>query len=113
MFGFMALDKDTTTVKGFSFYAHGETPGLGGEVDNSAWKGQWPGKKIFDENFSPAITVIKGKVDKNSSNALHQIDGLSGATLTSVGVHNLIRYWIGADGFAKFLENVRNGGVQL
>ena len=38
MYGFIALDKDLKTIKGFTFYEHGETPGLGGEVDNPKWK---------------------------------------------------------------------------
>jgi len=113
MYGFLALEKDTTTVKGFAFYSHGETPGLGGEVDNPNWKSLWKGKRVFSDSWEPAITILKGKVDVNSAHAVNQIDGLSGATLTSRGVHNLLRYWIGSDGFAKFLDNVRSGGVQI
>ncbi len=113
MYGFMALDKDTTTVKGFSFYSHGETPGLGGEVDNSSWKKLWQGKKLYDDNWVSSLNVIKGVVDKSNEKAVYQVDGLSGATLTSNGVSNIISYWSSHDGFAKFLEKVRSGGVQL
>ena len=47
MYGFMALDRDLKTVRGFTFYEHGETPGLGGEVDNPRWKATWEGKACF------------------------------------------------------------------
>src|SRR5690606_29338707 len=48
--GFLALESDLTTVQGLGFYQHAETPGLGGEVDNPRWRGQWPGKQVYDEN---------------------------------------------------------------
>jgi Na+-transporting NADH:ubiquinone oxidoreductase subunit C len=110
MYGFLALKPDANTVVGMGFYEHGETPGLGGEVDNPRWKGQWPGKQIFSGN-KIAFDVVKGSVDKSRPEAIHQVDGLSGATLTSVGVEYLIHYWLGDDAFGPYLANVRNGGV--
>ncbi|WPU66155.1 Na(+)-translocating NADH-quinone reductase subunit C [Peredibacter starrii] len=112
MKGFLSLDKDTTTVRGFNFYSHAETPGLGGEVDNPKWISQWPGKKVFSDNFEAAVDVVKGNVDPNSPGAEHKIDGLSGATLTSVGVENTFTFWLSDKGYAKFLTNVRNGEIQ-
>jgi len=113
MYGFVSLAADLTTVKGFSFYEHGETPGLGGEIDNPAWKSLWPGKKIYDEKEQTRIEVIKGTVDQSSSNAVYQVDGLSGATLTSRGVSNLFKYWMGEDGYKPFIEALKKGGVTL
>ena len=84
MYGFLALDKDTRTVRGITFYDHGETPGLGGEVDNPKWKAQWNGRVAYDENWNPKITVIKGQAGPPDANP-HEVDGLSGATLTSRG----------------------------
>ena len=112
MKGFLSLDKDALTVRGFNFYSHAETPGLGGEVDNPKWIAQWPGKKVYSEEMKPAIDVIKGNVDPSMVNAENKIDGLSGATLTSVGVENTFRYWLSEGGYAKFLTNVRNGVIQ-
>lgn len=112
MKGFLALDKDAVTVKGFNYYAHAETPGLGGEVDNPQWIAQWPGKKVYTEDMKPSIRVVKGVVDDNDPNAAYKIDGLSGATLTSVGVQNTFQFWLSQNGYAKFLENVRNGEIQ-
>jgi len=112
LYGFMALGTDTTTVKGLGFYEHGETPGLGGEVDNPNWKALWPGKQALDSNFKPAIRLIKGMVDKSSAKAKHQIDGLSGATITANGVTGLVQYWLGEDAFGPFLAKFRNGGMR-
>lgn len=103
MWGFIALSNDVNTIKGIGFYEHGETPGLGGEIDNPNWKALWPGKKIYEDN-KPAIDVVKGQAPAGSE---HQIDGLSGATLTSVGVENLVNYWFGDSGFHKFLNKFR------
>jgi len=111
MYGFLSLDKDFSTVKGFAFYEHGETPGLGGEIDNPNWKKQWPGKKIYDESDNVRIQVLKGTVDRNSPNAVYQADGLAGATLTARGVGNLLKYWMGEDGYKPFLENLKAKGV--
>ncbi len=107
LWGFIALDGDLNTVAGLGFYEHGETPGLGGEVDNPKWKAQWPGKKLTDATGDLLIEVTKGgQADPNS---LYQVDGLSGATLTTNGVENLVKYWMGDNGFRPFLENLKAG----
>lgn len=109
LYGFVALDNDFNSVAGIGFYEHAETPGLGGEIDNPLWKAKWIGKKIYDTEGAAALTVIKGEVDTSRSGSEHQIDGLSGATLTSRGVHNLIQFWLGEQGFAAFLANLKEG----
>ncbi|MES2818460.1 MAG: Na(+)-translocating NADH-quinone reductase subunit C [Pseudomonadota bacterium] len=109
LYGFIAIKGDLNTVAGFGFYQHGETPGLGGEVDNPKWKGLWIGKTLFDEQGALAVEIIKGSVDPQSSKAQHQVDGLAGATLTSKGVHNLLHFWLGQDGFGAFLAHLNKG----
>ncbi len=112
LYGFLALEGDLNTVVGLGFYSHAETPGLGGEVDNPAWKALWPGKKVYEEGtMEPVLQLIKGNVNPSSPDAEHQIDGLSGATLTSNGVSNLVKFWLGENGYAPFLANLRAGGV--
>ncbi len=111
MYAFLALDGDGNTVQGYTFYDHGETPGLGGEVDNPLWQKQWVGKKIFDQNFKLAVDILKGKVNRSKPQAIHQADGLSGATLTTVGIKDLMHYWLGDHGFGKFLSNIRKRGI--
>lgn len=107
MYGFMALAGDLLTINGFAFYEHGETPGLGGEVDNPLWKAQWVGKKAFDQNGARRITVLKGKVNRLSPDVAYQVDGLSGATITARGVDGMLRYWLGENGFGPLLERLR------
>lgn len=112
LYGFLALEGDLNTVIGLGFYSHAETPGLGGEVDNPSWKALWPGKAVYAAGTSePALGLIKGSVDPASADAKHQIDGLSGATLTSNGVTNLIHFWMGKEGYAPFLANLKAGEV--
>lgn len=106
LYGFLAVEADTSTVVGLTYYEHKETPGLGGEVENPRWKRLWPGRKVFDETWEPALTVIKGNAGPASQDP-YRVDGLSGATITSRGVTNMIDFWMGADGFGPYLESVR------
>ncbi|MHC4956050.1 MAG: Na(+)-translocating NADH-quinone reductase subunit C [Planctomycetota bacterium] len=110
MYGFLSLDKDGETVRGVTFYEHGETAGLGGEVSNPLWNAKWVGKKIYGDANKVAFAVIKGQVVDGSADAIHHVDGLSGSTLTSDGVTNLMHYWLGEQGFGPFLERIRKGG---
>jgi Na+-transporting NADH:ubiquinone oxidoreductase subunit C len=107
MYGFVALDKDTTTIKGLTFYQHGETPGLGGEIDNPTWKAKWPGKKVFNDEWEMTVNVAKGM----SRDETYQVDGLSGATLTARGVTYLLQFWLDDEAFGPYLDNFREDGV--
>jgi Na+-transporting NADH:ubiquinone oxidoreductase subunit C len=102
IYGFIALEGDANTVKGLAFYELKETPGLGAEVRNPRWTALWPGKKIYNEQGDVGIRVVRGQGSGD-----YQIDGLSGATLTSKGVDNLIRYWMGEDGYGPLLADIR------
>ncbi len=105
LWGFVAVAEDTNTVNGLGFYAHAETPGLGGEVDNPNWKAIWKGKKIYKDG-KVALEVIKGSVNKQSPGAEYQVDGLSGATITARGVSYLVQYWLGEEGYKKYLSKM-------
>lgn len=106
LYGYLALDADTRTIRGLAFYEHGETPGLGGEVDNPNWKALWPGRIAFDDAWTPEIEVIKGRAG-SVAEAPHKVDGLSGATITSNGVTKLLQFWLGDEGFGPYLEKFR------
>ncbi|MEZ5491815.1 MAG: Na(+)-translocating NADH-quinone reductase subunit C [Gammaproteobacteria bacterium] len=103
LYGFLALEGDANTVQGIGFYELKETPGLGAEVTNPNWRGQWQGKKIFGTQGEVALRVVRG-----SGSGESQISGLAGATLTSRGVEDLIQFWMGENGFGPFLETLRN-----
>ena len=104
LYGYISLASDLNTINGIEFYEHKETPGLGGEVDNPNWKNIWVGKEIY-QSGDVKLQVIKGAVDKNMNDAKYMVDGLSGATLTSRGVSNMIEYWFSDSGYLKLLEN--------
>ena len=108
LYGFLALEADFETVAGIGFYEHTETPGLGGEVDNPRWKASWVGKQAYNQG-ELAITVLKGKADMNRAGSESQIDGLAGATLTTRGVDNLVRYWLGDEGFRPLINSLKSG----
>ena len=110
LWGFVALDADLTTIRGVGYYEHAETPGLGGEVDNPRWKQKWIGKKAFDGD-QVKIEVTGGAVKKDPQNAIYQVDGLSGATFTSNGVTNMLKFWLGKNGFGPFLQELRENQV--
>jgi Na+-transporting NADH:ubiquinone oxidoreductase subunit C len=107
LYGFLALEADLNTVSGITFYQHGETPGLGGEIENKRWQASWHGKETYGEEGDVAISVVKGTAAESGDAAKHEIDGLSGATITSRGVTDLIRYWLGPSGFEPYLRNLR------
>ncbi|MCP3129920.1 Na(+)-translocating NADH-quinone reductase subunit C [Shewanella sp.] len=108
MYAFLALDADLNTIQSLVYYEHGETPGLGGEVQNAQWKAKWHGKKLFDEQGNIAISVTKNPAVASSE---YGVDALSGATLTSNGVQHSLTFWLGKEGFASFIEKARNGGL--
>ena len=111
MKGFLALDADLNTVKGLIYYEQAETPGLGGEVNNPRWKKLWPGRKIYDEQGKVALKVRKGPAGPPEQ-APHEVDGLSGATLTGRGVTNMLGYWMADQGFGPFLNKFREAHKQ-
>ena len=105
LYGYISIEDDFNTVSGIEFYDHKETPGLGAEVDNPKWKAQWKGKKIYKDN-KVNLAVIKGKVEAGDSESTYKIDGLSGATITSRGVTNMVAYWFGESGYSSLLREL-------
>lgn len=106
MRGFLSVEGDGNTIVGITYFEHSETPGLGAEVNNPRWQAQWEGKQVFDSEgeLIPAIRVAKG-----SGSGDHEVDGLSGATLTSNGVNNMLQFWLSPEGFGNYLAKFRSG----
>ena len=85
--GFLSVNEDLNTVFGAYFNHESETAGLGAEIkDSQAWQEKFQGKKIFDANGEVALSVVK-KVDNPET----QVDCVTGATLTSNGVSDMLR----------------------
>lgn len=106
LFGYISIENDFNTVAGLEFYSHKETPGLGAEVDNDKWKSIWNGKRIY-KNEVVELKVLKGPVPSDALDKDYKVDGLSGATLTSRGVTNMISYWFGESGYSKLLAELK------
>ena len=109
LYAFLAVEGDASTVLALRFYEQGETPGMGARVQDPAWEALWAGKRIADQAGAIRIGVTRGRVAPGSDDAAYQVDGISGATRTSIGVHRLLRFWLGDFGFGPYLERVRRG----
>ena len=110
MYGFVALDGDLNTVRGLTFYEHGETAGLGSEITNPRWLEGWQGKLLFDDTGAVEIQVVRGAVMPGTPAAEHRVDGISGATMTAAGVTRMMQYWFGENGFQPYLARLRREG---
>ncbi|MFV2061576.1 MAG: Na(+)-translocating NADH-quinone reductase subunit C [Gammaproteobacteria bacterium] len=108
LYGFLALNADGRTIAGLTFYEQAETAGLGAEITNPKWLAQFPGKHAIDKQGKPVIRVNKGVVNPSSKDKNHLVDGISGATLTSNGVTNLMHFWLGELGFGPYLATLGN-----
>ncbi len=107
MVGYISLRPDLQTVEALTYYIHKETPGLGGEVNRPSWKALWQGKLVYDEQGEVKLEVTKGPAPRDSK---FQVDGLTGATITSHGVTAMIQYWFGESGFRPFIRLQESGG---
>jgi len=96
---FVAVNDDLNTIYGAYFNHESETAGLGAEIkDSQAWQEKFQGKKIQDEQGNMAIAVVK-KVENPAS----EVDCVTGATLTSNGVSDMLR-----DGLKSYISLLRN-----
>lgn len=107
LYGYIAIEEDLTTINGISFYEHGETPGLGGEIENPRWQAGFQNKKIYNQANEEVIR-IGGKMGNKEEE--HYVDGISGATLTTDGVDDIITFWFGENGFRPFLRRLAAEG---
>lgn len=106
MYAYIGVQDDGTTVSGLKFYQQAETPGLGDKIAKPGFSNQWVGKKLYNDSGSLAINIVKnGKYDAEAEDAIHTIDGLAGATVTSDKAQAIVEYWFSDHGYGKFLAN--------
>ena len=101
IWGYVSLNDDKNTVFGATFGHKGETPGLGAEIDKVFFQKPFSGKKIFDAS-SKFVSVDVVKVGQSAGNE-HAVDGISGGTITSKGVSEMLKDCL--SGYEKFLKN--------
>lgn len=106
LYAYLALQADGNTIAGLTFYEQGDTPGFGARIEEPAWQALWPGKMIADADGTILISVVRG-----GATGPYEVDGISGATHTSNGVSNMLRFWLGNAGFGPFLARLRAGEV--
>jgi len=109
LYGYFALESDAMTVRGVTFYKHGETPGLGAEIEKDWFQNNFKGKKIWDvqRNRLVPIKLTKGKAENVVPRAelSFNVDGISGATMTSKGVTAMIDQWLNM--YEPFFKKIR------
>jgi len=107
IWGYIALEGDINTVYGASFGHKSETPGLGAEIDTEEFQKQFKGKKIFDQsgNFV-SVHLIKGGAAPED---LHGVDAVSGGTITSNGVSEMLQRTISS--YLPYFKTVKMNGV--
>ncbi len=106
LYGLIALDADLNTIAAVTFYEQAETAGLGDQIEDPAWQARWTGRRLRGQSGDFRFQVAAGPVDEGSPAASHQVDGLSGATLTGNSVTALMRFWFGPYGYGPLLERM-------
>jgi len=102
----LAIEPDLVTIAALAIIEQGDTPGFGARIEEPEWLALWPGKKIADETGSIRIELVRGQ-----ASTPYEVDGISGATRTSTGVTNILRFWLGDKGFGPFLTRLRQEGL--
>ena len=100
MYGYLAVEPGGAKVKGITFYDHGETPGLGGEIDNKKWQAGWKDLAVYGDDGEVKLGVVKSGAQRDED---FQVDGLAGATITSKGVDATVKLWLGSAGYGPYL----------
>lgn len=95
IWGFIALKDDMNTISGAVFDHKAETPGLGAEISLDWFQEPFIGKTIFEGNNLVSISVVKG----GATDDIHSVDGISGGTITSDGVADML-----AERFKQYLS---------
>ena len=104
MYGYLCVTPDLAEVVGIIYYEQGETAGLGSEVENPRWRAQWEGKKALTADNELLVKVVKQGLAKDKTT---QVDGIAGATITSVAVTFALDFWFGEQGYGPALDQIR------
>ena len=104
LYGYIALEGDLNTIAAVTFYEQAETAGLGDQITRPAWQARWAGRQIFDSGGNLRFKISTGRVEDGSSAARHEVDGLTGASVTGDSVTRIIAYWFGPHGYQPFLD---------
>lgn len=108
LYGLLALEYDLNTIGAVTFYEQAETAGLGDQITHPEWQLKWQGRQLFNRQGKVVFHVAPGPVDESLQAAVHQVDAISGATVTAVAVTRLVEFWFGPSGYLPFLNKLKN-----
>ncbi len=108
LYGYIALESDLNTIAAATFYEQAETAGIGDRIADPDWLAGWRGRSLYANDGSYRFRISGGPVDPGSATAAFEVDGISGATVTTGGVSRLVQYWFGPNGYEPLLENLRS-----
>ena len=100
----LALRGDMNTIAGLAVTQHSETPGLGGRIEEASWQAGFPGTELRDDSGELRFRVARGP-----SSGVHEVDGITGATRTGRGVTQMVRFWLGPDGYGPLIAAISRG----
>lgn len=100
----LALEGDMNTIAGVAVTQHSETPGLGGRIEEAAWQADFPGTETRDPSGDVRFRVARGPGSGD-----YEVDGITGATRTGRGFTNMVRFWLGPEGYGPFLAAIGRG----
>lgn len=101
--GYLVLREDLDTIAALTFHEQNETPGMGAKIVDKPWQSLWIGKRVTDADGAIRIRAVRGE-----SAGIHEVDGISGATRTMTGINNLLRFWLGPDGYGPYLARLKS-----
>lgn len=101
---YVAFGEDLNTIKGIAFDHKGETPGLGARITEPGYQSRFEGKKIFDGGELVSVNVVKGEGNTGLSD--YQVDGLSGATMTTKGVNSMLYHYL--ECYSAFIKKTKS-----
>ncbi|PWJ16954.1 FMN-binding protein [Jannaschia seohaensis] len=100
----LALRGDMNTIAGIAITGHSETPGLGARIEEASWQASFPGTELRDTAGEMRFRVARGP-----ASGVHEVDGITGATRTGLGVTRMVRFWLGPDGYGRLLDAIDRG----
>lgn len=100
----LALRGDMNTIAGIAITSHSETPGLGGRIEEPAWQADFQGTALRDGAGDLRFAVARAQ-----ASSPYEVDGITGATRTGRGMTNMVRFWLGPDGYGPLIRAITLG----
>ncbi|MFT7196683.1 MAG: Na+-transporting NADH:ubiquinone oxidoreductase subunit C [Marinoscillum sp.] len=107
---YLAVETDLNTIKGIAFDHKQETPGLGARITSEVVQDRFVGKKIYDQSgMLMSVEMVKG--EGNQGLTAHQVDGMSGATLTGKGVNQMLKNYLSY--YEAYINKINSNNTSL